>query len=246
MYLKLSANSVRKVKWYSKLGFLKPQKPIFCSFSFIKPNSSIGAISCFIERIYPISYVEKFADGSKVIRNQKQEEQAIDKYQSDKYKSMMNRGNNKPEEGDDFLKRNVSESLKIRVTDAIPGANSKLNCLLTIWQNAVGLYDELIEGQKLDVLNLAPTSQNYQDSATIYLSTSRQTSYIFNKKNKFFEHKASSPYLPRYVRGLINPVYFLYHINKKPFKFIYHLSQYKILSKIVYLSVSFHFYVMNY
>lgn len=209
MHLKLSVNSVRKVKWFSKLGFLKPQKPICSIFSSIKPSSTIGAISCFIERIYPIAYVEKFADGSKVCRNQRQEEQAIEKYQSDKYKSIMNRRNFKSEEGDDFLKRNVSESLKIRVTDATPGATSKYNCLLTIWQNAVGLNDELTEGQKLVVLNLAPTSQSYQDSTTIYLSTSRQTSYIFDKKNKYYDHKASSPYLPRYVRGLIELCSFL-------------------------------------
>ena len=54
LHLKLYVNSVRKAKWYAKLGFCNPQKPLFVSINSIKPNSNVGAIDVFIERIYPI------------------------------------------------------------------------------------------------------------------------------------------------------------------------------------------------
>lgn len=60
MHLKLSVNSVRKAKWFSKLGFLNPQKPLSINIDTIKPNSPVGAIDCIIERIYPITVIIYF------------------------------------------------------------------------------------------------------------------------------------------------------------------------------------------
>lgn len=54
MHLKLSINSTRKAKWFAKLGFVRPQRPLFVSLSSIKPNTSVGAIDTIIERIYPV------------------------------------------------------------------------------------------------------------------------------------------------------------------------------------------------
>jgi hypothetical protein len=169
MYLKLSINCVRKVKWFAKLGFLNPQKPLCISFKSIKQNSQVGAIDCKIEKIYPIlviidkhhyfskifffisrvffifimlllklnKYVEKLADGSKIYRNQKQEELAAYKYQTEKYKaSVLNSSkstesqendqslihsdnNNSYLNNDNFNRRNVTEILKIRVIEPI-------------------------------------------------------------------------------------------------------------------------------
>ena len=54
MHLKLSVNSTRRAKWFAKLGFLNPQRPLVVSLNTIQPNSFIGAIDVFVERVYPI------------------------------------------------------------------------------------------------------------------------------------------------------------------------------------------------
>ncbi len=79
MHLKLSVNCVRRVRWFAKLGFLYPQRPLVVSLASLKANSHVSAIDCVVERIYPLMYVEKFADGSKIYRNEKQEEAALNK-----------------------------------------------------------------------------------------------------------------------------------------------------------------------
>ena len=55
MHLKLSVNSVRKAKWFAKLGFVNPQQPLSVRLDTLKPNALVGAIDVVIERIYPIS-----------------------------------------------------------------------------------------------------------------------------------------------------------------------------------------------
>lgn len=168
----------------------------------LKPNSQIGAINCVIERIYPILYVEKFSDGSKVYRNQRQEELAQQKYQTERYKC-TSAGEQQSREPVDFLKRNVSESLKIRVADATrSGPNdNRTNAVITVWQNAANLKEELTEGQKIIFLNLASNSQSaYKEASAVFLSTTRQTSFIFSKKNRLVERQdVRGSYSPRCV-----------------------------------------------
>jgi hypothetical protein len=53
-YFKLNINSTRKAKWYAKLGFLKPQRPLCIPLCTIKPVGTVGAVVAVIERIYPI------------------------------------------------------------------------------------------------------------------------------------------------------------------------------------------------
>lgn len=54
LHLKIYVNAVRKAKWYAKLGFTKPQKPLIVSLGSICANSNVGAIDVYIERIYPM------------------------------------------------------------------------------------------------------------------------------------------------------------------------------------------------
>jgi len=63
-------------------------------------------------------------------------------------------------------------------------SNHRHTALITIWHNATSLKDELTEGQRLVILNLSGSSQNYQETGTICLSATRQTMFIFNKKAK--------------------------------------------------------------
>lgn len=54
VYLKLNINATRRAKWFAKLGFVIPQKPMCVSLSSLKANSYVGAVNVIIERIYPI------------------------------------------------------------------------------------------------------------------------------------------------------------------------------------------------
>ena len=38
----------------------------------------------------------------------------------------------------------------------------------------------------------------------------------------------------------------LYNIDNKPFQFIYHWNKHKIFYKLIYLSIPFNCYIMNY
>ena len=54
LHLKLSVNSTRKARWFAKLGFVRPQKPLCVKLDTIKPNSNVGAVDVIVERIYPM------------------------------------------------------------------------------------------------------------------------------------------------------------------------------------------------
>jgi hypothetical protein len=124
MHLKLSVNSTRKAKWFAKLGFLNPQRALTIKLATIKQNSIVGAIDVIVERIYPLSYIETCPDGSKIYRNQKQEEfYSLNLHK----KAFLDEGDHemkdeilKNKNNDNKLqtKRNVSEFLKIRVVDS--------------------------------------------------------------------------------------------------------------------------------
>lgn len=183
MYFKLSVNATRKAKWYAKLGFLKPNRPLVVSLDSIKPNSTVGAIDVIIDRVYPIlvkhifnflnkrnilnkilQYQEKKPDGSKVYRNQKQEEaigfnnlnKSKEYYDADTdYDLSVNKQetiNMPPPKQSESVKREVCQVLKLRVSDSFNKKN--LSCLITVWQNAMDLYEKIKEGQRLVFFNL--------------------------------------------------------------------------------------------
>lgn len=61
--LKISANSTRRARWYTKLGFCKDFTPISISFNSIESGGgSIARGELYVSRVYPILY---FVKGSK-------------------------------------------------------------------------------------------------------------------------------------------------------------------------------------
>ena len=132
LFLKLSVNSTRKAKWFVKLGFLKSQRPMSISLNSIKPNSNIGALKVFVERIYPMQFFETKPDGSKICRNQKQEEMFIYKTQIEYENYNFNKCNDEIDydsnkvkiqqvvhQSKQITKRDVRQILKIRLKDAL-------------------------------------------------------------------------------------------------------------------------------
>ncbi|RNA03042.1 breast cancer type 2 susceptibility [Brachionus plicatilis] len=179
MYLKLSVNSTRKAKYFTKLGFLKPQRPLIVSLNSIKANSVVGALDVLIERLYPIIFMEKKMDGSKVYRNQKQEDMLLYSQMIDLEESELVNKENRSEnlEKKNSQIRNVSQILKIRIRDF--NSKNQASCLLTFWQNANDVYDKISEGERLLVFNLTAISHKnvMQDGSNISLGTNRMTFY---------------------------------------------------------------------
>ena len=117
--------------------------PLKISLDSIKSNSNVGAIDVIVERIYPLQYFETKEDGSKICRNQKQEEQLNYKsqieYEQFNYKNSchdeidyelnnnnetnVNKSNHlnqrvQPQQKPLQSQRNVKQILKIRLVDA--------------------------------------------------------------------------------------------------------------------------------
>ncbi|XP_069747697.1 breast cancer type 2 susceptibility protein isoform X2 [Narcine bancroftii] len=75
LMLKISANSTRPARWYTKLGFhcdprpfLLPLSSLFCE------GGTVGCIDVIIIRTYPIQWLEKCANGMYIFRNERAEE----------------------------------------------------------------------------------------------------------------------------------------------------------------------------
>lgn len=66
--LKISANSTRRAKWYTKLGYCKEAWPFAVSLNSVNGNGGIiTRLTAYIVRVYPLVFAikEKTADGQK-------------------------------------------------------------------------------------------------------------------------------------------------------------------------------------
>ncbi|NXH80225.1 BRCA2 protein, partial [Edolisoma coerulescens] len=89
LMLKISANSTRRARWHTKLGFHRDPRP------FPLPLSSLysegGAVACIdvvIQRTYPIQWMEKTSSGNYVFRNSRAEEREAAKHAEDQQKKL--------------------------------------------------------------------------------------------------------------------------------------------------------------
>ncbi len=118
------------------MGFFKSQRPLVINLNTIKSNSNVGAIDVIVERIYPMQYFETKEDGTKVCRNQKQEEflnyKSQSEYENFNFNNEMdydtsecdNKFNKQPNQlkiqiQKQPAKRDVKQILKIRLKDAL-------------------------------------------------------------------------------------------------------------------------------
>lgn len=63
--LKISANSTRRTKWHSKLGFCRESWPFTLSLNAINEQGGlITRMKAIISRIYPTVYIIKEAKGN--------------------------------------------------------------------------------------------------------------------------------------------------------------------------------------
>jgi hypothetical protein len=100
----------------------------------------------------------------------------------------------------DQKKRNVTPILKVRLIGIHEkDMQTKISCLLTIWQNATDFSESLKEGTLLQIINLQATvpKTKYESDAAICLSTTRQTQFNDPVKCSPYVTSRESNYKPR-------------------------------------------------
>ncbi|XP_060753690.1 breast cancer type 2 susceptibility protein isoform X3 [Neoarius graeffei] len=89
LMLKISANSTRRARWDTKLGFYKDPRPFPLFLSSLYANG--GVVSCvdiIVLRSYPTQWMEKKPDSVFVFRNERAEDREAARYNSTKQKTM--------------------------------------------------------------------------------------------------------------------------------------------------------------
>ncbi|NXO66646.1 BRCA2 protein, partial [Phainopepla nitens] len=89
LMLKISANSTRRVRWHTKLGFHRDPRPFPLPLaSLYSEGGAVGCIDVVVQRAYPIQWMEKTSSGSYVFRNSRAEEREAAKHAEDQQKKL--------------------------------------------------------------------------------------------------------------------------------------------------------------
>ncbi|NXM16518.1 BRCA2 protein, partial [Ploceus nigricollis] len=89
LMLKISANSTRRVRWHTKLGFHRDPRPFPVPLSSLySEGGAVGCIDVVIQRTYPIQWMEKTSAGSYIFRNSRAEEREAAKHAEDQQKKL--------------------------------------------------------------------------------------------------------------------------------------------------------------
>ncbi|NXV10351.1 BRCA2 protein, partial [Cettia cetti] len=89
LMLKISANSTRRVRWHTKLGFHRDPRPFPLPLSSLySEGGAVGCIDVVIQRTYPIQWMEKTSAGSYIFRNSRAEEREAAKHAEDQQKKL--------------------------------------------------------------------------------------------------------------------------------------------------------------
>ncbi|XP_043115679.1 breast cancer type 2 susceptibility protein [Puntigrus tetrazona] len=89
LMLKISANSTRRARWDTKLGYYRDPRPISLSLSSLFTTG--GVVSCVnivVLRSYPTQWMEKRPNGVFIFRNDRAEDREATKHSNFKHKSM--------------------------------------------------------------------------------------------------------------------------------------------------------------
>ncbi|KAM7065998.1 breast cancer type 2 susceptibility protein isoform 1-T1 [Acridotheres tristis] len=89
LMLKISANSTRRVRWHTKLGFHRDPRPFPLPLtSLYSEGGAVGCIDVVIQRTYPVQWMEKTSAGSYVFRNSRAEEREAAKHAENQQKKL--------------------------------------------------------------------------------------------------------------------------------------------------------------
>ncbi|KAI4879803.1 hypothetical protein NFI96_030756, partial [Prochilodus magdalenae] len=89
LMLRISANSTRRARWDSKLGFHKDPRPFRLPLSSLYPNGGVvGCVDMIVLRSYPTQWMEKKSGGVFVFRNDRAEDREARRHSSASQKTM--------------------------------------------------------------------------------------------------------------------------------------------------------------
>ncbi|XP_045149945.1 breast cancer type 2 susceptibility protein [Echinops telfairi] len=75
LLLKISANSTRLARWYTRLGFFQDPRPFSLPLSSLfSDGGNVGCVDVVVQRVYPVQWVEKTPSGLYVFRDERTEE----------------------------------------------------------------------------------------------------------------------------------------------------------------------------
>ncbi|XP_041343270.1 breast cancer type 2 susceptibility protein [Pyrgilauda ruficollis] len=89
LMLKISANSTRRVRWHTKLGFHRDPRPFPVPLSSLySEGGAVGCVDVVIQRTYPVQWMEKTSAGSYIFRNSRAEEREAAKHAEHQQKKL--------------------------------------------------------------------------------------------------------------------------------------------------------------
>uniref|UniRef100_A0A8C2F3Y6 BRCA2 DNA repair associated n=1 Tax=Cyprinus carpio TaxID=7962 RepID=A0A8C2F3Y6_CYPCA len=89
LMLKISANSTRRARWDTKLGYHRDPRPISLPLSSLfTAGGVVGCVNIVVLRSYPTQWMEKKPNGVFIFRNDRAEDREARKHSISKHKSM--------------------------------------------------------------------------------------------------------------------------------------------------------------
>ncbi|KAI3639929.1 hypothetical protein MIR68_002057 [Amoeboaphelidium protococcarum] len=175
--LRIFANSTRRVAWHTRLGHLRVPPLVIPVRSINSEGGLISYVETFIIRKYPVIYTETLPDGSKVSRNQSEEELYCQTYNAKmqqyfeelRAKSFSYGGQSETELSElrdqiqeRFPTRNVRSTMKVRILcsscfnkDVQVVQQQSHHAQVTIY-NPEQIAPSITEGNAYKIYNLMP------------------------------------------------------------------------------------------
>ncbi|NXX78545.1 BRCA2 protein, partial [Urocolius indicus] len=89
LMLKVSANSTRRARWHTRLGFHRDPRPFPLPLASLhRDGGAVGCVDVLVQRTYPLQWMEKTPAGSYVFRNSRAEEREAAKHAEDQQKKL--------------------------------------------------------------------------------------------------------------------------------------------------------------
>ncbi|KRX22725.1 Breast cancer type 2 susceptibility -like protein [Trichinella nelsoni] len=184
--LALTINGVRRARWWARLGYLRITKTPAFPISSLR-EGKVVAVKVILCRKYPPVYLEKYADGRSVMRNERCEEQISLRFAEEVdhlMEKMLERVVNDACEFDvDSKGGGIVEESAIHLCSSIDSA--RLGSFLSTTSSLEEIYNEDDAEHLLHLYNKCPDPERFQN-----MITSSQLNSILKYKNRLDEKRA--------------------------------------------------------
>ena len=206
VYLALHYNGVFPAKFNAKLGFKREGVPLVGLPQVQPAGGIVPSTLVLIEKQYPLVFMERHEDGRMVKRGQASEQEATDRFESqrerikeeiqekmqnecreedlmdeEKVEALTREFHNRVEKSfreHSLLERNVATLLNFRVSQVVPAHNAKQrSAIISMWRPTEELKELLSPGRIFKVFNLMPKPIG-NNPDMIHLEATRATHWI--------------------------------------------------------------------